>query len=356
VGCSRITPFYRPPRGVEPRWHELSRAVRSEELGLILAVPALSFLQMFATPQDVAAGLREAGYATDPVFVQIIWLATKMQKPILIEGPPGTGKTYLAQAFAAAAKTDLIRLQCFEGITEKQAIGSFDEALQRLFLETQVQVIDREWDKLRSSLHTLDFFTQGPLLEAVLQPKPIVLLIDELDKVDQKFEALLLEILSDWQITIPKLGTVRAKTIPFVVMTSNQERRLGDPLRRRSLYKRIEHPNVRKEAEILDIRTVDAPLELKAQAVGLAQALRGYNLLKPPSIDEVVQFVRALQLLGETEIRAETRDVLLPFLAKTEEDVKRLLLKDGFKSLVATALKYRDEALAAMKAKDRVVA
>ncbi len=117
-----------------------------------------------------------------------------------------------------------------EGITEKQAIGSFDEALQRLYLETQEHVIDREWDKLRSSLHTLDFFTHGPLMQAVLQPKPVVLLIDELDKVDQKFEALLLEILSDWQITIPKLGTVKAKTIPFVVMTSNQERRLGDPL------------------------------------------------------------------------------------------------------------------------------
>lgn len=335
--------------GEDVPWLESFRGATNSQLDLSLADRAVSFSQMFATSQNVAAGLREAGYATDPVLVQIIWLATKMQKPVLVEGPPGTGKTYLAQAFAAAARTDLIRLQCFEGITEKQAIGSFDEALQRLYLETQVQVTDREWDKLRSSLHTLDFFTQGPLLQAVLQPKPIVLLIDELDKVDQKFEALLLEILSDWQITIPKLGTVKAMTIPFVVMTSNQERRLGDPLRRRSLYKRIEHPDVRKEAEILDIRTVEAPLELKAQAVGLAQALRGYNLVKPPSIDEIVQFVRALQLLGETEIRAETRDVLLPFLAKTEEDVKRLLLKDGFKSLVVTALKYRDEALAAMK-------
>ena len=310
----------------------------------------------FNTQDDVARGLRAAGYATDPVLVQIMWLATRMQKPILLEGPPGTGKTYLAQALAAAANTDLIRLQCFEGITEKQAIGSFDEALQRLYLETQVQVTECEWDKLRSSLHTLDFFTQGPLLQALLQPEPIVLLIDELDKVDQKFEALLLELLSDWQITIPKLGTVKAKTIPFVVMTSNQERRLGDPLRRRSLYKRIEHPDVRKEVEILDIRTVDAPLELKAQAVGLAQALRGYNLVKPPSIDEIVQFVRALQLLGEVEIRPDMRDVLMPFLAKTEEDVKRLLLKDGLRSLVATALKYRDEALAAMKAKDGVAA
>lgn len=304
---------------------------------------------MFSHAQDVATGLREAGYAADPVLVQIIWLATKMQKPILVEGPPGTGKTYLAQAFAAAARTDLIRLQCFEGITERQAIGSFDEALQRLFLETQADVIDKQWDKLRTQLHSLDFFTQGPLLQAVLQPKPIVLLIDELDKVDQKFEALLLEILSDWQITVPKLGTVKARSIPVVVMTSNQERRLGDPLRRRSLYQRIEHPDVRKEAAILDIRTEDAPIELKAQAVGLAQALRGYNLVKPPSIDEIVQFVRALRLLGRDEIRPEDRDVLLPFLAKTEEDVKRLLLRDGFSSLVETAREYRNQALEAMR-------
>ncbi|MFN9300489.1 MAG: AAA family ATPase, partial [Acidobacteriota bacterium] len=178
---------------------------------------------MFDSPESVAFGLRNAGYATDPVLVQIIWLATRMQKPILIEGPPGTGKTYLAQAFAAAARTELIRLQCFEGITERQAIGSFDEALQRLFLETQGNEVERQWDALRGRLHTLDFFTHGPLLQAVLQPKPVVLLIDELDKVDQKFEALLLEILSDWQITVPKLGTVKAHTIPFVVMTSNQE-------------------------------------------------------------------------------------------------------------------------------------
>ena len=332
----------------ESRQLKRSTQTATGKLSLRPATETLFFSHMFTTPEEVSIGLREAGYATDPVLAQIIWLATHIQKPILIEGPPGTGKTYLAQAFAAAARTDLIRLQCFEGITERQAIGSFDEALQRLFLETHAETLDCQWEKLRLQLHTLDFFTQGPLLQAVLQPQPIVLLIDELDKVDQKFEALLLEILSDWQITVPKLGTVKAITIPFVVMTSNQERRLGDPLRRRSLYQRIEHPDVRKEAEILDMRTLHAPLELKAQAVGLAQALRGYNMVKPPSIDEIVQFVKALQLLGRSEIRPEDRDVLLPFLAKTEEDVKRLLLRDGFSSLVATAHEYRDQALAAM--------
>ena len=173
---------------------------------------------MFKTQQEVAAGLQKAGYATDPVLVQIIWLATQMKKPILVEGPPGTGKTYLAQTFAAAAKTDLIRLQCFEGITERQAIGSFDEALQRLFLETQPEAIDRQWENLRLRLHALDVFIQEPL-QALLRPKLVVLLIDELDKVDQKFEALLLEILSDRQITIPKPDTVQAVTIRFVVMT-----------------------------------------------------------------------------------------------------------------------------------------
>lgn len=340
----RKSPRYKcdawPNRGVCLRGGAKCTFVESAK-GLILST-------MFATADQVAAGLREAGYSTDPILIQTVWLASQMQKPILVEGPPGTGKTYLAQAIAAAAQTEMIRLQCFEGISEKQAIGCFDESLQRLFLETQGGAIDREWAKLRNQLHTLDFFTAGPLLQAVLQPSPVVLLIDELDKVDQKFEALLLEILSDWQITIPKLGTVRAKSVPVVVITSNQERRLGDPLRRRSLYKRIEHPDVQKEAEILDIRTVDAPLELKAQAVGLAQALRGYNLVKPPSIDEIVQFVRALQLLNRTEIVPADRDVLMPFLAKTEEDVKRLLLRDGFESLVATALDYRDQALAVM--------
>jgi MoxR-like ATPase len=177
----------------------------------------------------------------------------------------------------------------------------------------------------------------------------VVLLIDELDKVDQKFEALLLEILSTGRSRYRNSAPLRPRLCRLFVMTSNQERRLGDPLRRRSLYQRIEHPDVKKEAEILDIRTVEAPLELKAQAVGLAQALRGYNLVKAPSIDEIVQFVRALQLLGRSEIRPEDRDVLLPFLAKTEEDVKRLLLRDGFSSLVATAHEYRDQALAAMQ-------
>ena len=306
---------------------------------------------MLMTSAELGRRLREANYAVDPVFLEVMWLATRMQKPLLVEGPPGTGKTHLAQALAAAVGAKLIRLQCFQGIDEEKAIGRFDGSLQRLFLETQGDRLEKEWEQLRITLHSLEFFVQGPLLEAVLcEPKPAVLLIDELDKVDEEFEALLLEILSDWQINIPKLGTIKAKTIPFVVMTSNQVRRIGDPLRRRSLYLRLEHPNVEREVEILEIHTVDAPVELKAQAAGLAQALRGYNLVKPPSIAEIVQLVRALQLMGRTEIRVEDRDILLPFLAKTEEDRKRLLLRSGWESLVVTAQEYRNQALAAMRA------
>jgi MoxR-like ATPase len=186
---------------------------------------------MFSSPRDLADRLLAAKYVIDEAVLSVIFLAAEMRRPLLIEGPPGCGKTELAYAVARAAQTVVERLQCYVGINEDKAIGKFDEALQTLFLEARTE-ITRDWEAIRQELHSLEFFTKGPLLRALLyEEKPCVLLVDEIDKVDQAFEALLLEVLSDWQLSIPKLGTVSARTIPFVVLTSNEERRISDAKR-----------------------------------------------------------------------------------------------------------------------------
>jgi MoxR-like ATPase len=299
---------------------------------------------MFASVAELDRGLRDACYIADRVTTEIVYLAARMQKPLLMEGPPGCGKTELAYAVAAAAQTTVERLQCYEGITEEKAIGKFDEPLQKLYLETQKDELGRNWGSIRSHLHSLDFFAEGPLLRALLhKDRPRVLLIDELDKVDQGFEALLLEILSCWQVSVPKLGTIKADVIPFVVLSSNEERRLGDPLRRRCLYLRVDYPTPAREVEILEAKSTKRDPALVGQLAGLAHALRGWNLEKPISIAEMLDLAEALELLGVQEIRADQRDVLLPLLAKTESDRKRLLLREGFEGLVIDSKAYRDK-------------
>jgi len=303
---------------------------------------------VFSSLEELTGKLRSARYIVDPVTLQVIYLAARMQKPLLVEGPPGCGKTELAYAVAEAAGTLVERLQCYEGITEDKAIGKFDEALQKLFLETGRDQLGEDWEAIRKQLHSLDFFSEGPLLRALRSTeRPCVLLVDELDKVDHQFEALLLEILSAWQVTVPKLGTVKATTIPFVVLSSNEERRLGDPLRRRCLYLRFEYPTVERETEILAIRSTSPDPALRGQLAGLANALRGWRMEKPPSIAEILDLARALEILGVTEILPEQRDVLLPLLAKTESDRKRLLMRLGFEGLVQDSKRYRDDLAAA---------
>ena len=300
---------------------------------------------MFSSLQELEGGLRASGYIADSVATTTVYLAARLQKPLLLEGPAGSGKTQLAYAVADSADTTVERLQCYEGINEEKAIGKFDEPLQRLCVELKSKSANVDWESLRTELHSQQFFSAGPLLRALHCERPCVLLIDELDKVDHAFEALLLELLSVWQLSIPKLGTIKAKSIPFVVLTSNEERRIGDPLRRRSFYLRVEHPTAEREAEIVALRTPDSSHEFHADMAGLAKALRGWSMEKPPSVSEILDLAQALKVLGTEQITAGMRDILLPLLAKTEADRRKLLLRDGFASLIYDAQQYSAEAL-----------
>ena len=231
-----------------------------------------------------------------------------------------------------------------KGSTKRRRLANFDESLQRLYVELRAKCGSIDWEMLKEDLHSERFFSAGPLLRSLQYPKPCVLLIDELDKVSQSFEAMLLELLSVWRLSIPKLGVVNAQSIPFVVLTSNEERSIGDPLRRRSFYLRIDHPTPEREARILQLRTPNASSEFHHGMAGLAKALRGWCLEKPPSISEMLDLAQALEVLGKERITPEMRDVLLPLLAKTEADRKKLLLRDGFASLIHDAEQYSLEA------------
>jgi MoxR-like ATPase len=299
---------------------------------------------MFNSLDDLSVRLTATGYFIDPVMVQVVYLAAKLQKPLLLEGPAGSGKTQLAVSVAQAAGTHIERLQCYRGVTEDKAIGRYDESLQRLYMEfSKGNGESGSWRELQANLKGRDFFRPGPLMRALECEKPCVLLIDELDKVDEGFEALLLEILSAWQLSIPEFGTVEAKSIPFVVLTSNEERRLGDPIRRRSLYVRVEHPTPEREAEIIASRTPGAGIEFHREIAGIARSFRNYSLEKPPSVSEMIDFANALRLMGSDHVTEEQRDVLLPFLAKTEKDRRHLLLREGFQSLLVDGARYAQD-------------
>jgi MoxR-like ATPase len=300
---------------------------------------------VFLSPKQTQEALASCGYITDEITATVVYLAARLNKPILKEGPPGSGKTQLAYAVAEATGAEIERLQCYEGINEEKAIGKFDEPLQRLAVELRSKSGLIEWEELKQELHSEKFFSAGPLLRALRHSRRCVLLVDELDKVDAAFEAMLLELLSVFQLSIPKLGLIKAESIPFVVLTSNEERRIGDPLRRRSFYLRVEHPTPQREARILQMRTPNQSSDFHRGMAGLAKALRGWSLEKPPSISEMLDLAQALEVLGEERITPDMRDILLPLLAKTEADRRKLMLRDGWASLVYDAQQYSTEAI-----------
>jgi MoxR-like ATPase len=305
---------------------------------------------MYPSPNETLCALERAGYFTDLRTATTVYLAGKIHRPIMLEGPAGAGKTELASSVALAYGEPLIRLQCYQGINEEKAIGQYDRSLQELYVLLMSKSDQTpDWAEIKREVTSRSYFMAGPLLEAIEQERPCVLRIDEIDKVDYAFEAMLLELLSAWTLSIPKMGTVAATSIPHVFLTSNQERRLGDPLRRRSFYLIVEHPSAEREAAIVAKRTPDAGEETHRFIAGLAKSLRAYTLEKPPSISEMNDVALAMELLGIRRLSSEHKDIMLPLIAKTEGDRKRLLLKQAFESIVRMANRYADELIGAAK-------
>ena len=299
---------------------------------------------MYASPNETLAALESVGYFTDQKTATTVYLAGRLHRPVMLEGPAGAGKTELATSVSRAYGVPLLRLQCYQGINEEKAIGQYDKSLQELYVLLKSKSNHApDWAEIKREVTSRAYFMAGPLLEAIEQDQRCVLLIDEIDKVDYAFEAMLLELLSVWTLSIPKMGTVHATSIPHVFLTSNQERRLGDPLRRRSFYLVVEHPTAEREAAIVAKRTPKASEKTHRFIAGLAKSLRAYTMEKPPSISEMNDVALAMQLLGIEQITPEHKDIMLPLIAKTEGDRKRLLMKQAFESIVRIAGRHASE-------------
>ena len=274
---------------------------------------------MDVTQEFVADGLKRARYVTNERVTMAIYLALVLEKPLLIEGPAGAGKTEVAKVIAEALATDLIRLQCYEGLDEARALYEWNYQKQLLRLQADEDEGLR-WEQLSEHIFSRNYLLERPLLKAITAPRTVVLLIDEIDKADEEFEAFLLELLSDFQVSVPELGTLKAIERPVVVLTSNRARELSEALRRRCLHLFIDFPGIEQERRIIELKVPALDAKLAAEAARFVGAIRKLGLRKPPSIAETLDWARALVKLGVNELDAEAIRNALSVLLKHEDD------------------------------------
>ena len=270
----------------------------------------------FASIDELESALAGADYLPDRGLATALYLSLRLEKPVLLEGEAGVGKTEAAKALARITDSRLIRLQCYEGLDVAHAVYEWNYSRQLLHIRAA-----QEGTVTEEELFGPEFLIRRPLLEAVESPERVVLLIDEIDRADEEFEAFLLEILSDFQITIPEIGTITAQHKPAVVLTSNRTRELHDALKRRCLYHWIGHPALEREIEIVKVRVPGVPERLAAQAAAFVRGLRRLDLAKPPGVAETIDWARALTALGHQELDAEVVEQTLGSVLKYHEDV-----------------------------------
>jgi MoxR-like ATPase len=277
------------------------------------------------SPQQVADALTAADYLPDARISQVVFLANRLDKPVLVEGPAGVGKTELAKAMAAVTDRRLIRLQCYEGLDEAKALYEWNYKKQLLRIQADV---DHDWDTISHDIFAEEFLLTRPLLEAIRSPEPVVLLIDEVDRVEVETEALLLEVLSDFQVSIPELGTMEAASRPLVFLTSNNTRELSEALKRRCLFLHIDYPDPARETRILAARVPGLSAHLAEQVAQVARSIRSLDLKKAPSVSETIDWARTLLALSIDEVDeavlGDTLHVLLKYQTDIEKAAKEL--------------------------------
>jgi MoxR-like ATPase len=277
---------------------------------------------MNVTPPESVAEVKDSlgrvGYLADEPAALVSFLAQRLGKPVLVEGPAGVGKTELAKAISRASGRELIRLQCYEGLDEAKALYEWNYRKQLLRIQAEAR---EGWEGVHDEIFGEEFLLTRPLLEAIASAEPVVLLIDEIDKTDQEFEAMLLEVLSDFQISIPELGVIEARSHPVVVLTSNNSRELTEALKRRCLYLWLDYPDLEREMEIVRLHTPELDERLARRLVEVIHMVRQLDLKKPPSIAESIDWARALLLLGADQLDAEVLERTMSIIVKHRSDI-----------------------------------